>query len=114
VPKARHALAGERSWPLWPGPTRHVQSASFLSYLGEIHEQEIYLPETPANWNYGGSADCGETDVTIDIRNVAEGLFDKFSGKPLDLPFTYRVVQDVLHAVTVPRRNLLPPFAPPR
>jgi hypothetical protein len=53
-------------------------------------------PEDPSNWHSGQDGDLGEL--------IDEDIIDRFSGKPVELPFMFwvmRNVQEALQTLTV-------------
>ena len=77
-------------------PTSMAGVIAMLRYLEDWQEQAICLPEDPANWHSGGQSN----DETASIWTYeADDRFDKFSGKPLKLPFTYWVMKNIRQAL---------------
>jgi hypothetical protein len=70
-------------------PTTMGGVIALLRYLEEFAEQAIELPEEPEQWCSGYQNGLFE--------NIYEHatLLDKFSGQPLEVPFTYCVMQNV-------------------
>ena len=74
-------------------PTTMAGVVALLRYLEEFQEQAIELPEDPRSWH------SGDHDALLAETYQHPNLVDKFSGEPLELPFTYWVMQNVRTAL---------------
>ena len=76
-------------------PATMVGVIGLLQYLGEFQEQAIELPEDPRHWH----SETPDGDSVMRTTYEAPDLFDKFNGRPLELPFAYWVMRNVREAL---------------
>jgi hypothetical protein len=74
-------------------PTTMAGVVALLRYLEEFQEQAFELPEDPRGWH------SGDHDALLTETYEHPNLVDKFNGEPLELPFTYWVMQNVRTAL---------------
>jgi hypothetical protein len=77
-------------------PTTMAGILALLGYVNDFHCQVFVHPEDPSNWHSGQDGDLGEL--------IDEDIIDRFSGKPVELPFMFwvmRNVQEALQTLTV-------------
>ena len=74
-------------------PTTMAGVMALLRYLEEFQEQAIELPEAPRQWH------SGDHDALLTETHEHPNLVDKFNGEPLELPFTYWIMQNVRTAL---------------
>jgi hypothetical protein len=90
---ADEALEGATLGLLEVAPTTMAGVLALLRYLEEFQEQAIELPEDPRGWH------SGDHDALLTETYEHPNLGDKFNGEPLELPFTYWVMQNVRTAL---------------
>ena len=90
---ADEALEGATLGLLEVVPTTMGGVMALLRYLEEFQEQAIELPEDPRGWH------SGDHDALLTETYEHPNLVDKFNGEPLELPFTYWVMQNVRTAL---------------
>jgi hypothetical protein len=72
-------------------PTTFVGVLALMQYVQDFYEQKLELPEESHNWHSVGTE--------LEGLYEAEGMFDKFNGKPLELPISYWIMVNVRGAL---------------
>jgi hypothetical protein len=71
-------------------PTTMAGVLALLAYVEDFHCQAVVHPDDPKNWHSEG-VDLGKL--------IDEDVIDKFSGEPIELPFTFWVMRNVREAL---------------